>query len=100
MTTLLKIALVILLLLCLIDMPYGYYQLVRWIALVGFALLANEAREQGDNNLAIVYVGLALLFQPFIKVPLGRSLWNMVDVVVAVGLIWTMIPRSSKQKKE
>ena len=100
MTTLIKITLAILLLLCLMDMPYGYYQLVRWAAMVGFALLANEVREQGDNNLVIVYIGLALLFQPLIKLPLGRPLWNMVDVLVAVGLIGTLIPRASKQKKE
>ena len=35
----------------------------------------------------IVYIGLALLFQPFVKITLCRSGWNIVDVVVAVGLI-------------
>lgn len=29
----------------------------------------------------------ALLFQPFVKVALGRTMWNVVDVVVAIGLI-------------
>ena len=30
---------------------------------------------------------LALLFQPFYKIALGRTVWNIVDVIVAIGLI-------------
>lgn len=30
---------------------------------------------------------LALLFQPFIKIALGREMWNVVDVAVALALI-------------
>lgn len=96
MTPLVKIGLSILLLLCLFDMPYGYYQLVRWAALVGFALMANDAYVEGKSSHLIIYVGLALLFQPIIKVHLGRSLWNLVDVVVGLGLIFTVFPRKSK----
>ncbi len=82
-------------------MPYGFYQIVRFIAFAGFlylAYLANEDNKQ--KNIAVVwkekqikytplfyYVLLALLFQPFFKIALGREIWNIVDVVVAVGLI-------------
>lgn len=38
-----KITLSILLFLCLADMPYGYYELVRFLALVGFGLLAYQS---------------------------------------------------------
>jgi len=30
---------------------------------------------------------LALLFQPFFKISLGRTLWNIVDVIVGIGLL-------------
>jgi hypothetical protein len=30
---------------------------------------------------------LALLFQPFFKIALGRQIWNIVDVVVGIGLL-------------
>jgi hypothetical protein len=74
-----------LLLACLLPMPYGYYQLVRVVASAAFAFLAYQERE---NSLLWVFVGLALLFQPFEKIALGRSLWNVVDVAVAVFLGW------------
>lgn len=74
---------------CLLDLPYGYYQFVRWAAMVGFAVLAYDYHERGETKIALVLVGLALLFQPLAKVALGREVWNAVDVVVGVGLIWT-----------
>ena len=43
--------------------------------------------EEKKNELAITFGALALLFQPFVKVALGRTMWNVMDVVVAIGLI-------------
>lgn len=82
-----KIVLAVLFFLCLLDMPYGFYQLVRFIALIGFSVLAYQSFENENKNLTIVYIGLAILFQPLIKISLGREIWNIVDVIVGVGLI-------------
>ncbi|MBS0646254.1 MAG: hypothetical protein JSR97_06650 [Verrucomicrobia bacterium] len=90
MITGLKIALAVLFFLCLLDMPYGYYQLVRFVALVGFAILAYNANEQGQKTEAIIYVCLAILFQPLFKIALGREIWNIVDVIVGIGLILSL----------
>ena len=82
-----KILLAALLLLCLAPMPYGYYQLVRIVAMIAFAIFAYQYYEKKVMTLVITFGGLALLFQPFFKVALGRTLWNWVDVIVAVGLL-------------
>lgn len=82
-----KIALAVLFFLCLLDMPYGYFQLVRFTALIGFVILAYKANEQGQKIEAIIYVCLAILFQPLIKISLGRELWNVVDVIVGLALL-------------
>lgn len=87
MSLTIKILLTILFFLCLADMPYGYYQFVRFAALVGFVILAFQANEQKRQTETIVYVALALLFQPFIKIALGRTLWNIVDVLVGISLL-------------
>jgi hypothetical protein len=71
--TIIKIILAILFLLCLFYMPYGYYQAVRFIGMLGFALLAYYDYKQNQKTVAIIYVALALSFQPFIKVALGRT---------------------------
>ena len=90
-----KIVLAALMFLCLADMPYGYFQLVRWAALIGFALLAFDASEKNQQNELIIYIGLAVLFQPIFKIAIGRSMWNIVDVIVGVYLIFSVL-RSKK----
>ena len=87
MNNAIKIVLAILLFLCLADMPYGFYQFVRFAGLVGFAILAYQANEQGRQTEMFIYGGLALLFQPFFKIALGREIWNIVDVIVGIGLL-------------
>lgn len=82
-----KILLALLFFLCLADMPYGFYQFVRFIGLVGFAILAYQAYQQNNQTEALIYGALALLFQPFFKISLGRELWNVIDVVVGLGLL-------------
>lgn len=93
MGKIIKIALAILFFLCLLDMPYGYYQLVRFVALVGFSILAYMSYEKENKNEMIIFIGLGLLFQPFFKIALGREIWNVVDVLVGVGLLATLIKR-------
>lgn len=90
-----KIVLAALFFLCLLDMPYGFYQLVRFIALVGFSILAYQSYENENENkyLTIIYIGLAILFQPLIKISLGREIWNIVDVIIGIGLIVSLFIR-------
>jgi hypothetical protein len=97
--TIIKIALAILLLLCLLDMPYGFYQLVRFASLIGFGILAYSASEKESKTEMIIYGGLALLFQPFFKIALGREIWNIVDVIVGIGLIASLIISNIKSQR-
>jgi|SRR5690554_5691562 len=90
LSKLIKIGLAILFFLCLLDMPYGYYELVRFLALVGFSALAFMENQNKNATAVFVYVALALLFQPFFKIALGRELWNIIDVIVGVGLLVTL----------
>lgn len=86
-------------LLCLAPMPYGYYQLVRFVAMVVFAVLAFLYYEKKQEGLMVVFGVLALLFQPFVKIALGRTLWNVVDVVVAILLIALWLIDKGKGRK-
>lgn len=82
-----KIGLAILLLICLLDMPYGYYAFIRFVAMVVFGIFAFQAFDKEWNTTMVVYIALAILFQPMFKIALGRPMWNVVDVIVAVYLI-------------
>ena len=97
--TIIKIVLSVLFFLCLLDMPYGFYQLLRIVALIGFGILAYKANEENRNTEMIIYGGLALLFQPFFKIALGREMWNIVDVIVGIGLIASLFMNRTKSQR-
>ncbi len=80
-------------------MPYGFYQFVRFAGLIGFAVLAYQANQHGRQIEMIIYGGLALLFQPFFKLALGRQMWNIIDVVVGLGLIISIFLKPKSQDK-
>lgn len=91
-----KIVLAILFFLCLADMPYGFYQFVRFTSMIGFAYLAFIASLHNNRNEVFIFIGLAILFQPIFKIALGRTIWNIVDVIVGIGLILSVFQNKDK----
>jgi hypothetical protein len=82
-----KIILATLMFLCLLNMPYGYYEFVRFMSMVVFGILAYDAYKEDRNLELIILTSLALLFQPFFKIALGRDIWNVLDILVGLGLL-------------
>ena len=97
MNRIIKISLGILFILCLLKMPYGFYQLVRFLACAGFCFLAYVANEQKNKNMTFVYIGLAVLFQPFFKSALGREMWNVIDVIVSILLLGSLFTNRTEK---
>lgn len=98
MKPILKLVIAVLLLLCLADMPYGFYQLVRFAATCAFGYLAYDSFKGKEDGKGFIFAALALLFQPFFKIALDRTMWNVVDVLVAIMLFY-FITNSLKKKK-
>jgi len=80
-----KLVHAVLLIICLLPMEYGYFMIVRFVSMILFSYYAYLEHEKGGSKLWI-FLALALLFQPFFKISLGRTLWNVVDVAIA-GLL-------------
>lgn len=83
--------------LCLMDWEYGFYQLVRFLGMIGFLFLGYVANTQNEKVVSLIWFASALLINPLIKISLGRHLWNTVDVIWAIFLIGSMFfkPRKS-----
>lgn len=86
-----KIALVVILLLCLVDMPYWYYQLVRIFGTIGFAYLAYNDYKNKIRFTPYVFGVAAILLNPIAKISFGREMWNVIDVVLAVIVFLTIL---------
>lgn len=81
-----KIILAILLVVCLFQMPYGYFQFIRFLGMITFIWFAYV--DSKDNKmLIIIWIASAFLINPFFKIALGRTVWNIMDIVWAIILI-------------
>lgn len=61
--------------------PYGYYILLRWVCCGVFAYLTFQTLEHEKQGWAWVLGITALVYNPVFRVPLGRELWVIVNVV-------------------
>jgi hypothetical protein len=95
----LKAALAILLLGCLLDMPYAYFQLVRFIGMVGFGILA-AGEYQKRQTWFIIWLCSAILINPIFKISLGREIWNVVDVIWAILLVASIFIPLAESKED
>ena len=77
-------------------MPYGYFQLVRFLALIGFGYLALGANKRNSETEMYLFIALAVMFQPFFKISFGRFIWNVIDVIVAAGLVISLFNSQDK----
>ena len=94
---LLKIVLIILFVGCLFDWNYGYYQLVRFVGMVGFGILAYK-NYQKNKTWFLIWLSSAVLINPIFKIALGREIWNIIDIIWAVLLIISIF--SNKKETE
>ena len=90
----LKIFLTTLSLICVFDMPYGFYQLYRVVAMVCFSYLFYVEIENKGWNL--IWLISAILVQPIIKISIGRDLWNIIDIIFAILLIVSTLTINKK----
>jgi hypothetical protein len=70
-------------------MPYGYYQFIRIAGFVGFGALAYYENQRKNSILMILCIGAAILLNPVLKIHFSRTIWNNIDLSLAIGLaIW------------
>jgi hypothetical protein len=82
----------------LLDMPYGYYQLLRLLICGVAGYLAFCSSEQGDTGWAWILGGLAVLYNPVFKFALGREMWGMVNVAT-IGILAVHLFQSSRTRR-
>ena len=78
---------IIALLVALGDLPYGYYQLLRFIV-CGVGIYAAYTAHSLKRTSWVWLMGIiALIFNPIISFHLDRDLWQVLDVLAAIIFI-------------
>ena len=75
----------------ILNLPYGYYTLLRIVACAVFIWAALISYEKNKESvLPWVFVILAILFNPIIKIHLPKEVWAVVDFCAGLFIILTM----------
>ncbi len=86
----LKLILSILFLLCLLRMPYWYYQLIRLLGVIGllyFAYLDNKDKLKVTPQSFVI---AAIIINPIIKISFRKNTWQIIDIILAAVLLFSI----------
>lgn len=78
------------------DLSVGiwYYQILRWVVCICSGILAYQFYVK-QSKLFILYLCIAILFNPVAQIYLGKELWKLADIITALAFI----PAVFNQKK-
>jgi len=72
------------------EWPYGYYILLRWITCITSILVVLQAFEKDIDWVKVLFIIIAILFNPLAPIHLSRSTWIPLDIVTAILLIFAI----------
>lgn len=85
------------LLIALLNMPYGYYQLLRVGIFMATGILAYQAFSEERSKMGLALVATALVYNPISPLALGKELWVFVNLATIGLLISTFFVNSPER---
>ena len=82
---------IVTLILCTLDMPYGYYQFTRLTCTIAFSFLSYRSSQEKKYFSLLFYATLVILFQPIIPVSFKKEVWNIIDLFIAAILFFKIM---------
>jgi hypothetical protein len=78
---------IILLCIALLPLPYGYYILLKLI--ICFSCIREIIVGNKDNvDELLILSAIIVLYNPLIKMPLGKPIWSVVNLLTASYFIY------------
>ena len=75
---------IVMLLVAVAPLPYGYFMLLRVVTFSFWVLLSIDLNKAGMRTPTFISIILALLLNPFFKISLGREIWMVADISAAL----------------
>jgi len=72
------------------EWPYGYYTILRWITCITSILVVLQAFKRNIDWAKVVFIVIAILFNPLAPIYLSRNTWIPLDVITAIFFIFTI----------
>jgi len=72
------------------EWPNGYYIFLRWITCITSILVVLQAFEKNIDWAKVVFIVIAILFNPLAPIYLSRSTWIPLDIITAIFFIFAI----------
>lgn len=72
------------------EWPYGYYTILRWITCITSILVVLQAFKRNIDWAKVVFIVIAILFNPLAPIYLSRNTWIPLDVITAILFIFAI----------
>jgi len=72
------------------EWPYGYYILLRWITCITSIFVVFQAFEKNIDWAKVVFIVIAILFNPLAPIYLSRNIWVPLDIITAIFFIFAI----------
>ncbi|MFA5935063.1 MAG: DUF6804 family protein [Candidatus Paceibacterota bacterium] len=87
---LIKIVCSVLLLIALLNNPYGYYQILRWV-ITGFSVyLAYSYFQSNNKKYGWIFTIVAILFNPILPLFFSKDIWQILDIITSGIFIFSL----------
>jgi hypothetical protein len=72
------------------DNPYGYYILLRFAVFASCGFMAFKSYRLKKENWALILAGVAVVYNPFIRVHFTRDIWSGINILTAILLTYSI----------
>lgn len=86
-----------LLFLALVNLPIGYYTMLRIVVTIGAAAIVIKEFENGINLWVIVFGLIAILFNPILPIYFhNKAIWTPIDLICGILFIVKLFINNNK----
>ena len=73
--------------LAIADLPYGYYEFLRWLITIAAISLTIRAGGEGNRGWLLLSIPAVALWNPFFGATMAKSSWLLFNLVAGVGFL-------------
>ena len=73
--------------LAIIPLPYGYYELLRWLVTVACIAMWFQAVEEGKRAWFLLIIPALALWNPFFGATMARSEWLLLNIAAGIAFL-------------
>jgi hypothetical protein len=73
------------------KLPYDFFIFLRWFVLTASLFLSYFSYKDKQYGFIVLFLTIAILFNPFAKFVFHKSAWHQIDIIIAIVMMLTVI---------